>query len=95
MRKPETVTKRELNQQTAQVLDRVREKGVILVTERGVPRWRIEPVDAIPDPVARLRAQGRILPASDHPPPWPEHEEPARYTLEQVDAIYREIRGDH
>ncbi len=88
------VTKRELNQQTAQVLNRVREGGAILITERGVPRWRIEAVDGITDPVERLRAQGRIIPASDNPPPWPDLDEVPRYTPEQVDALYREIRGD-
>lgn len=94
MKKPETVTKRELNQQTARVLARVREGGAIVVTERGVPRWRIEPVDGISDPVERLRAQGRIIPAKEHPMPWPEHEEPARYTPEEVDALYAWVRGD-
>ena len=95
MKDPETVTKRELNQQTAQVLDRVRERGAILITERGVPRWRIEPVDGITDPVERLRAQGRIIPAKEHPMPWPDHEpDAAGRTPADVDALYAWIRGD-
>lgn len=96
MKKPETVTKRELNQQTARVLDRVREKGVVLVTERGVPRWRIEPVNADADPLERLRAQGRIIPARENPMPWPDE---APYTGDRtpadVDALYAWERGDH
>lgn len=90
-----TVSKRELNQQTAQVLDRVRESGAVYITERGVPRWRIEAVDAIADPVERLRAQGRIRPASAHPMPWPEPQPDAEgRTPADVDALYAWVRGD-
>jgi prevent-host-death family protein len=90
-----TVTKRELNQQTAKVLDRVREGGAIVITEHGVPRWRIEAVEDITDPVERLRAQGKLIPASDNPPPWPDFDALPRYTPEEVDALYRWVRGDH
>ena len=90
-----TVTKRELNQQTAKVLARVREDGSILVTEHGVPKWRIEAIESIADPVERLRAQGRLIPASDNPPPWPDDEpvDPTR-TPADVDALYAWVRGD-
>src|SRR3546814_9458115 len=64
-----TISKRELNHQTAQVLAAIQAGEAVLVTERGVPRWRIEAVDASADPVERLRAQGRIRPASPNPPP--------------------------
>lgn len=37
-----SVAKRELNQRTAEVLLDVEEHGPVLVTERGVARWRIE-----------------------------------------------------
>ncbi len=95
MSHPETVTKRELNQQTAQVLDRVRERGAILITERGVPRWRIEAVDGIPDPVERLRAQGRLIPAKHDPMPWPDRKPDAGgRTPADVDAMYAWVRGD-
>ena len=36
-----TISKRELNQQTAAVLARVTDSEDVVVTERGVPRWRI------------------------------------------------------
>ncbi|MBA2291767.1 MAG: hypothetical protein H0W15_04840 [Gemmatimonadales bacterium] len=94
MKKPRTVTKRELNQQTAQVLAGVQVGRSVVVTERGVPRWRIEAVDASSaDPVARLLADGRIIPASENPPPWPKREK-ARYSPAEVDALYAESRGD-
>ncbi len=89
------VTKRELNQQTAKVLNQVRERGAILITEHGVPRWRIEAIESIEDPLERLRAAGQIREASPNPPPWPEPEPgPARYSSERVDELYRWQRGD-
>jgi antitoxin (DNA-binding transcriptional repressor) of toxin-antitoxin stability system len=90
------ITKRELNQQTAQVLAEVRTGEPILVTERGVPRWRIEAVDGVSDPVARLRAAGRIIPASEHPMPWPADwgRETHGRTPADVDALLDEMRGD-
>lgn len=94
-----TITKRELNHQTAQVLAGIHAGESVLVTERGVPRWRIEAVEDIADPVERLRAQGRIRPASDNPPPWPKGrysvtERQAQYTPAEVDALYEDMRGD-
>lgn len=90
-----TITKRELNQQTAQVLAQVKAGKPVLVTERGVPRWRIEAVEPSADPVARMVAEGRIIPASKNPPPWPEERGDPRYTPAHVDALLEEIRGDH
>lgn len=87
-----TISKRELNQQTAQVLARVTPQESVLVTERGVARWRIEAVEAVADPVARLQAQGRIVPAKVQPHPWPRDR--ARYTPAQVDALLADERGD-
>jgi antitoxin (DNA-binding transcriptional repressor) of toxin-antitoxin stability system len=37
-----SISKRELNQNTAQVLEGVGIGEPVIVTERGVPRWRIE-----------------------------------------------------
>lgn len=88
-----TVSKRELNQQTAQVLAEIDAGESVVVTERGIPRWRIEAIDAESDPVARLRHQGRIVTAKTQPMPWPDddpHDEPDR-----VDELYAESRGDH
>lgn len=91
-----TITKRELNQQTAHVLAEVRAGEPVLVTERGVPRWRIEAVEDIADPIARLRAEGRIIPASENPMPWPDDwgEEAHGRTPADVDALYEEMRDD-
>jgi len=91
-----TISKRELNQQTAQVLEQVKAGSPVLVTERGVARWRIESVDATADPVARLWAAGRIRAASPNPPPWPKRSS-AKYagrTPAEVDALLAEMRGD-
>jgi antitoxin (DNA-binding transcriptional repressor) of toxin-antitoxin stability system len=94
-----TISKRELNQQTAQVLAGIDPGETVLVTERGVPRWRIEAIDALSDPVERLRAQGRIRSASPNPPPWPKGrysptERKAQYTPADVDALYEDMRDD-
>ena len=88
-----TVTKRELNQQTAAILAVASAGEDVIVTERGVARWRIEAVSENPDPVARLRAQGRITPGKTDPSPWPKRAR-KRYTPAEVDAIYQEMRGD-
>lgn len=87
-----TISKRELNQQTAQVLDAVTEGRPVIVTERGVARWRIEAVQASGDAVARLRAEGRITPAKRKPAPWPVAK--AGYTPARVDALFKESRGE-
>jgi antitoxin (DNA-binding transcriptional repressor) of toxin-antitoxin stability system len=91
-----TITKRELNQQTAQVLAAVDAGESVVVTERGVPRWRIDAFDAEADtdPIERLRAQGRIIPAKQNPMPWPEPEDNPRYSPADVDRLYAEMRED-
>lgn len=89
-----TISKRELNQQTAQVLSGVRAGEPVLVTERGIARWRIEAVDGAVDPVARLRAEGRISPAKAEPRPWPAVAGTRRYTAAEVDALFADSRGD-
>ena len=87
-----TISKRELNQHTAGVLDAVKDGRTVIVTERGVARWRIESMEASVDTVARLRAEGRITPAKAKPAPWPATK--ARYTPAQVNALFAESRGD-
>lgn len=91
-----TISKRELNQQTARVLACVREDEPVWVTERGVPRWRIEAADTTADPMARLRAQGRIIPPRKTPTPWPADWEQQRgdRTPADVDALLESMRGD-
>ncbi len=92
-----TISKRELNQQTARVLADVHDGEPVLVTERGVPRWRIEAADVAIDPLARLRAQGRLIPHKKNPPPWPKNWERERRgrTPADVDALFKDMRGDH
>lgn len=88
-----TISKRELNQKTAQVLDAITAGQAVVVTERGVARWRIEAVKSSGDVIARLRAEGRITPAKRKPAPWPDSK--PRYTSARVDALFRESRGEH
>ena len=88
-----TVTKRELNQQTARVLAEVDAGETVLVTERGVPRWRIESADDSLDPIARLEARGQITQAKTNPAPWPEDD--VTPNPKRVDALYKWSRGDH
>lgn len=88
----DTVTKRELNQQTSKVLDEVQPGAPVIVTERGRARWRIEAVRTSSDPVARLAAEGRIIPAKKDPRPWTVAQrdpDPNR-----VDALLDELRGE-
>lgn len=91
------ISKRELNQQTSRVLAGVREGEPVLVTERGVPRWCIEATTGETDPVARLKARGRIIPHKDHPMAWPK--DWAKYRRGRkpadVDALLDDMRGDH
>ena len=86
------ISKRELNQQTALVLAAVSVGQSVIVTERGVPRWRIDAVGSSGDPVARMRAEGRITAAKAKPAPWPVAK--PRYTPSQVDALFAESRGE-
>jgi antitoxin (DNA-binding transcriptional repressor) of toxin-antitoxin stability system len=87
-----TISKRELNQQTAHVLEAVSGGQAVLVTERGVPRWRIEAVEDSGDPVVRLRLGGRITRPKPNPAAWPTAV--PRYTPSQVDALFAESRGE-
>ena len=89
------ISKRELNQQTDQVLAAIELGDSVLVTEYGVARWRIEAVDAASDPVVRLRRDGRIVPAKAEPSPWPEATGEARHTPAEVDALFADSRGEH
>lgn len=91
------ISKRELNQQTARVLAAVREDEPVYITERGVPRWRIEATDGSADPLQRLRAQGRVTARSEHPPAWPDDwgKDDQGRTPADVDALLNEMRGDH
>lgn len=90
-----TVTKRELNQNTAAVLQRVTETGDVVVTERGDPRWRVSAFDGRDTPLARMEREGRYTPPAQTPAPWPEHPGGPKYTDDQVESLLDEMDGDH
>ena len=58
---------RELNQQTSQILDRVRAGETIEITDRGVPIAEIRPVGREHSVLAGLVAAGRLAPATIDP----------------------------
>ncbi|MHB1235008.1 MAG: type II toxin-antitoxin system Phd/YefM family antitoxin [Microbacteriaceae bacterium] len=91
----QTTTKRELNQNTAAVLDRVTDADDVVVTERGKPRWRVSTVRNQEAPLARLEREGRYTPPASTPAPWPSHPGGPPYTGDHVDALLDEMRGDH
>lgn len=91
----QTVTKRELNQNTAAVLDRVTETEDLVVTERGRPRWRVSAVRDRDSALQRLEREGRYTPPATTPACWPDDPGGPRYTGGQVDALLDEMQGDH
>lgn len=90
-----TVTKRELNQHTAAVLDQVSDAEDVVVTERGKPRWRVSTVREQDTALARLEREGRYSPPASTPTPWPSRPGGRAYTDGEVDALLDEMRGDH
>ncbi len=91
----QTVTKRELNQRTAAVLDQVTEAGDVVVTERGKPRWRVSTVRNDDTALTRLEREGRYTPPASTPTPWPRHPGGPAYTGEEADTLLDEMRGDY
>lgn len=90
----DTVTKRQLNQATAASLAMVTEGNDVIVTENGVPRWRISAYRHEQTVLERLEAEGVYRPPlrpfpSDLPEPTGRE-----YTLEEVDALIAEMKGD-
>ena len=60
----ERIGVRELNQQTSQVIERVKRGEVVEVTERGRLVARLVPVVPAPEALERLVAEGRAVPAT-------------------------------
>lgn len=89
------VTKRELNQQTAAVLDHVTDTDEVVVTERGKPRWRVSTVKEQDTALARLERDGRYTPPSSTPTPWPTHPGGPTYSDSEARALLDEMRGSH
>lgn len=90
-----TISKRELNQQTAAVLSRVTDTDDVIVTERGAPRWRVSSVRESDSALARLHREGRYAPPATDPAPWPTTPGGPAYTSDQADALLDELRGEH
>lgn len=90
-----TISKRELNQQTAAVLEKVTDTDDVVVTERGTPRWRVTTVRESDTTLARLEREGRYTPPSSEPAPWPAVPGGPTYTADAADALINEMRGDH
>ncbi|MGK2320475.1 type II toxin-antitoxin system Phd/YefM family antitoxin [Gordonia rhizosphera] len=90
-----TVTKRELHQQTAAVLDQVTDTEDVVVTERATPRWRISRVRDSDTGLARFEREGRYTPPAAEPAPWPTRPGGPTYTQAEADAMLDEMRGDH
>ncbi|WP_026818352.1 type II toxin-antitoxin system Phd/YefM family antitoxin [Arthrobacter castelli] len=90
-----TITKRELNQQTAAVLDKVAGTDDVVVTERGKPRWRVSAVRESDTALARLEREGRYTPPASEPAPWPAAPGGPAYSTDEADALFDEMRGDH
>lgn len=92
----DTVSKRDLNQHTASVLDRVSKTGDVVVTERGTPRWRVSQFSGGQDAaLERLEREGRYTPPASAPAPWPQLPGGPRYTDAQTEALLGEMRGEH
>ncbi|WP_226347248.1 type II toxin-antitoxin system Phd/YefM family antitoxin [Agilicoccus flavus] len=92
----DTVSKRDLNQQTAVVLERVARTGDVVVTERGEPRWRLIPFRAGQEStLARLERDGGYEPPAAEPAPWPDHPGGPRLTDAEAEVLLDEMRGDH
>lgn len=90
-----TVTKRELNQRTAAVLDQVTDADDVVVTERGRPRWRVSRMWNRDTVLERLEREGRYTPPASAPTPWPERPGGPVYTSVEADALLDEMRGEH
>jgi hypothetical protein len=82
-----TITKRELNQHTAQVLDAVTTGEDVVVTER-------QPALASDRPLDSLGRQGLYSPPSAKPRAWPARPGGPSYNSEQLDAIIGEMKGE-
>lgn len=90
-----TISKRELNQQTAAVLAKVTDVDDVVVTERGTPRWRVSLVRESDTMLARWEREGRYTPPSAKPAPWPVAPGGPTYAAGEADAMLNDMRGDH
>lgn len=88
------VSKRELNQQTAEVLDRVGAQQPVVVTERGVPRWLISEYRQELSWFEDMDRQGLVIHPSDDPAPFDDIDLGPERSDEEVLALLDEVRGE-
>jgi prevent-host-death family protein len=85
-RRVDRVGVRELNQNTGQVIDRVRRGETIEVTERGVLVARLVPISTATAALDQLVAEGRAVPpAASGPVPMPPP--PAESSVNATDEL--------
>lgn len=58
---------RDLNQQTSQILDRVRAGETVEITDRGIPFAEIRPLSGEQSVLAQLESEGLLIPATLSP----------------------------
>lgn len=88
-----TISKRELNQNTAHVLEQVTPLEPLTVTERGVPKWIISSHSSSESMLDRLAAKGVYTPPSQNPEPWDSANGSKKYTDAEVEEILAEDKG--
>ncbi|THV27272.1 type II toxin-antitoxin system Phd/YefM family antitoxin [Glycomyces paridis] len=64
----DTIGLRELSHHTAQIVRRVRNGETVIVTDHGRPVVRMTPEPATSSLLARLTAEGAVVPATDDTP---------------------------
>ncbi|PRY56659.1 antitoxin (DNA-binding transcriptional repressor) of toxin-antitoxin stability system [Knoellia remsis] len=89
------VSKRELNQHTAAVLSEVTDADDVVVTERGVPRWRVSTVREAESTLSRLEREGLYTPPAAEASPWPRRALGRRYSEAELGDLLAEMREDH
>lgn len=90
-----TVSKRELNHRMAAVLDMVSETEDVIVTERGAAKWRISAAHESESVLTKWEREGRYVPPSTEPAPWPEAAGGPHYSSSDIDELLEQMRGEH
>ncbi|MDO4241179.1 MAG: type II toxin-antitoxin system prevent-host-death family antitoxin [Microbacteriaceae bacterium] len=92
-----TITKRELNQQTAKILERVTLEGEVIVSEYGEPKWKIvryAKAHTLEERLDELERQGvAIQRPKGERMKFPKLTE-KQYTEAEMEALIQEMKGD-